>query len=203
MSLLPYLFFFLAYKRVSAVNGAEWLQSLTEPPLLQYSPAAQFLNSYFPDGVGLSPTLNNWKQDVEDTTGTILFNRKKLGHGFESHWSPKMFFRVDLQLFKLQLPLQQSYLLWRSSVVEYSSDIKTSALIKYDNVSTQGMWDCFTTQKTLKQHLPSALTLWNQKRKKLSQNFSGILHQLYQNNAYFNLYFESQVIHDMLKLTCY
>ena len=86
---------------------------------------------------------------------------------------------------------------------KYSSHIETSALIKYDNVSTQDMWDCFTTQKTLKQHLPSALTLWNQKRKKLSQNFSGILHQLYQNNAYFNLYFESQVIHDMLKLTCY
>ena len=79
------------------MNGAEWLQSLTEPPLLQYSPAAQFLNSYFPDGVGLSPTLNDWKQDVEDSTGTILFNRKMLGHGFGSHWSLKCFFRVNLQ----------------------------------------------------------------------------------------------------------
>lgn len=58
-------------ERVSAVNGAEWLQSLTEPPLLQYSPAAQFLNSYFPDGVGLSPTLNDWKQDVEDSKGYV------------------------------------------------------------------------------------------------------------------------------------
>ena len=35
-------------------------------------------------------------------------------------------------MLKLQLPLQQSYLLWRSSVVENSSDIKTSTLIKYD-----------------------------------------------------------------------
>ena len=91
MSMWPYILFFFQ-KRVSAVNGAEWLQSLTEPPLLQYSPAAQFLNSYFPDGVGLSPTLNDWKQDVEDSTGTILFNRKKLGHGFKSCWSPKCFF---------------------------------------------------------------------------------------------------------------
>ena len=116
------------------MNGAEWLQSLMEPPLLQYSPAAQFLNSYFPDGVGLSPTLNDWKQDVEDSTGTILFNRKKLGHGFKSYWSPKCFFGwlICNILLKLQLPLQQSYLLWRSSVVENSSDIKTSTLIKYD-----------------------------------------------------------------------
>lgn len=59
----------LLLKRVSAVNNADWLDSLTEPPLLQSSPAAQFLSSYFPDGVGLSPTLNNWKSKVEDSTG--------------------------------------------------------------------------------------------------------------------------------------
>ena len=51
------------------MNNAEWLDSLTEPPLLQSSPAAQFLASYFPDGVGLSPTLNNWKNKGEDSTG--------------------------------------------------------------------------------------------------------------------------------------
>lgn len=51
------------------MNNAQWLDSLTEPPLLQYSPAAQFLASYFPDGVGLSPTLNDWKSKSEDSTG--------------------------------------------------------------------------------------------------------------------------------------
>lgn len=56
-------------KRVSVVNHAEWLDSLTEPPLLQNSPAGQFLASYFPDGVGLSPTLNNWTNKAEDSTG--------------------------------------------------------------------------------------------------------------------------------------
>ena len=62
-------------KRVSAVNSAGWLESLTEPPLLQSSPAAQFLTSYFPDGVGLSPTLNDWKQKDQDCTGvkTIFY----------------------------------------------------------------------------------------------------------------------------------
>ena len=51
------------------MNNADWLDSLTEPPLLQSSPAAQFLSSYFPDGVGLSPTLNIWKSKLEDSTG--------------------------------------------------------------------------------------------------------------------------------------
>ena len=64
---IVFVFFFV--KRISAVNNAEWLDSLTEPPLLQYSPAAQFLASYFPDGVGLSPTLNDWKSKSEDSTG--------------------------------------------------------------------------------------------------------------------------------------
>lgn len=58
-------------ERVSAVNNAGWLESLTEPPLLQDSPAAQFLTSYFPDGVGLSPTFNDWKQNAEDSTGYV------------------------------------------------------------------------------------------------------------------------------------
>lgn len=58
-------------ERVSAVNNACWLDSLTEPPLLQCSPAAQFLSSYFPDGVGLSPTLNSWKSKMEDSTGYV------------------------------------------------------------------------------------------------------------------------------------
>ncbi|XP_068737832.1 lysine-specific histone demethylase 2-like isoform X5 [Montipora capricornis] len=57
--------------RVSAVNCAGWLESLTEPPLLQSCPAAPFLMSYFPDGVGLSPTLNNWKQNASDLTGYV------------------------------------------------------------------------------------------------------------------------------------
>lgn len=56
-------------KRVSAVNSAKWLESLTEPPLLQNCPAAQFLGSYFPDGVGLSPTSNTWGCRVEDSAG--------------------------------------------------------------------------------------------------------------------------------------
>lgn len=64
---------FLLLKRVSAVNSADWLDSLTEPPLLQSSPAAQFLSSYFPDGVGLSPTLNIWKSKVEDSTGETSY----------------------------------------------------------------------------------------------------------------------------------
>ena len=51
------------------MNSAGWLDSLMEPPLLQNSPAAQFLTSYFPDGVGLSPTLNDWKQKAEESTG--------------------------------------------------------------------------------------------------------------------------------------
>ena len=37
-------------------QSAGWLQSLTEPPLLKHSPAAKFLQSYFPDGVGMSAT---------------------------------------------------------------------------------------------------------------------------------------------------
>lgn len=58
-------------ERVSAVNCAGWLESLTEPPLLQSCPAAPFLMSYFPDGVGLSPTMNNWKQNASDLTGYV------------------------------------------------------------------------------------------------------------------------------------
>lgn len=62
---------YLSFKRVSAVNCAGWLESLTEPPLLQSCPAAPFLASYFPDGVGLSPTINNWKQNDATSTGRI------------------------------------------------------------------------------------------------------------------------------------
>lgn len=58
-------------ERVSAVNCAGWLESLTEPPLLQSCPAAPFLASYFPDGVGLSPTINNWKQNDATSTGYV------------------------------------------------------------------------------------------------------------------------------------
>lgn len=58
-------------ERVSAVNCAGWLESLTEPPLLQSCPAAPFLSSYFPDGVGLSPTINNWKQNDATSTGYV------------------------------------------------------------------------------------------------------------------------------------
>ena len=68
MIILPCVF---RLKRVSAVNNAGWLESLTEPPLLQDSPAAQFLTSYFPDGVGLSPTFNDWNQNAEDSTGYV------------------------------------------------------------------------------------------------------------------------------------
>ena len=32
---------------------------------------APFLSSYFPDGVGLSPTINNWKQNDATSTGRI------------------------------------------------------------------------------------------------------------------------------------
>ena len=67
LHIVSYVCLFL--QRVSAVNSLGWLDSLTEPPLLQSSPAAQFLTSYFPDGVGLSPTLNDWKQNAEDSTG--------------------------------------------------------------------------------------------------------------------------------------
>ncbi|CAH3162092.1 unnamed protein product [Pocillopora meandrina] len=58
-------------ERVSAVNSAKWLESLTEPPLLQNCSAAQFLGSYFPDGVGLSPTSNTWGCRLEDSTGYV------------------------------------------------------------------------------------------------------------------------------------
>lgn len=42
--------------RVNQVLQETWLQLLMTPPLLKRSPAARFLSSYFPDGVGLSPT---------------------------------------------------------------------------------------------------------------------------------------------------
>ncbi|XP_022088783.1 lysine-specific histone demethylase 1B-like [Acanthaster planci] len=42
--------------RVKQTLQPEWLETLLFPPLLKNSPAAPFLASYFPDGVGLSAT---------------------------------------------------------------------------------------------------------------------------------------------------
>ena len=42
--------------RVQQTLSPEWLETLLFPPLLKNSPAAPFLSSYFPDGVGLSAT---------------------------------------------------------------------------------------------------------------------------------------------------
>ena len=78
-------------KRVSAVNSAKWLESLTEPPLLQNCPAAQFLGSYFPDGVGLSPTSNTWGCRLEDSTGNKFdMNLINLMDSVFSYWAKEL-----------------------------------------------------------------------------------------------------------------
>lgn len=50
--------------RVKSMKDLKWLQSLTVPPLLKYSPAAKFFHEeYFSDGVGMSPTTK--KSDLD------------------------------------------------------------------------------------------------------------------------------------------
>ncbi|KAJ7352824.1 Lysine-specific histone demethylase 1B [Desmophyllum pertusum] len=59
-------------ERVSVVNHAEWLDSLTEPSSTsEQSQLDSSLHRIFPDGVGLSPTLNNWMNKAEDSTGYV------------------------------------------------------------------------------------------------------------------------------------
>uniref|UniRef100_A0A6P8I5S2 Lysine-specific histone demethylase 1B-like n=1 Tax=Actinia tenebrosa TaxID=6105 RepID=A0A6P8I5S2_ACTTE len=55
-------------ERVSGASTPGWLLSLFEPPLLKNSPATQYLKTYFPDGVGLSPVLNDDKEKIETNT---------------------------------------------------------------------------------------------------------------------------------------
>lgn len=56
-------------KEVTDTQNVGWLQSLAEPPLLKHSPAVPFLQSYFPDGVGMSATTFIADQASEKTNG--------------------------------------------------------------------------------------------------------------------------------------
>ena len=73
----------------------------------------QFCSSLFHSTHGLRWTQQNWPASnvwvFIAQIGTAL-KRKRRGHGFESHWSPEIFFRINLQLLKLQLPLRRSCL---------------------------------------------------------------------------------------------
>ncbi|XP_014681007.1 PREDICTED: lysine-specific histone demethylase 1B-like isoform X2 [Priapulus caudatus] len=42
--------------RVAQVYDPYWMHAVVQPPLLKHSPAAEFLVSYYPDGVGMSAT---------------------------------------------------------------------------------------------------------------------------------------------------
>ncbi|XP_072175827.1 lysine-specific histone demethylase 2-like [Diadema setosum] len=60
--------------RVMQTFDLEWLSLLVMPPLLKFSPAAPFLTSYFPDGVGLSASCpvasrkdGTWMTDGESS----------------------------------------------------------------------------------------------------------------------------------------
>lgn len=44
--------------RVAQLMESYWIQSVVQPPLLKNSPAADFLVSYYPDGVGMSATAS-------------------------------------------------------------------------------------------------------------------------------------------------
>ncbi|XP_071804678.1 lysine-specific histone demethylase 2-like [Asterias amurensis] len=52
--------------RVQQTLSPEWLETLLFPPLLKNSPAAPFLSSYFPDGVGLSATCELVKKKPDE-----------------------------------------------------------------------------------------------------------------------------------------
>jgi hypothetical protein len=46
---------------VQRCHSGYWYEGLGYTPLLKFNPTASLVASYFLDGVGLSPTDNNWE----------------------------------------------------------------------------------------------------------------------------------------------